>query len=57
MNGWQFTAVFKHFPKASCGNKLIMLSAVLANPMVLKFIQEKLLQDYDFMLSVIGSGS
>jgi hypothetical protein len=33
-----------------------MLPAVQANPVILKFIHDKLLQDYDFMLSVVGSG-
>ena len=33
-----------------------MLPAVQANPFVLKYVHDTLLQDYDFMLSVVGSG-
>jgi hypothetical protein len=47
---------FRRFPKAIRGIKFVMLPAVQANPVILKFIHDKLLQDYDFMLSVVGSG-
>ena len=55
-SSWEYNDIFRRFPKAIRGNKSVMLPAVQANPVVLKYVHDKLLQDYDFMLSVVGSG-
>jgi hypothetical protein len=56
MSSWEYNDIFRRFPKGIRGIKFVMLPALQANPVIIKFIHDKLLQDYDFMLSVVGSG-